>query len=131
VTAPLAKKLQLKPGQQVAVLNAPEGYASLLDPLPEGAERVDPPRPGLDFVQLYVRDAAELARLAPAALGAVKEDGLLWICYPKGGAKAGTDIHRDTLYAKMKEHGLEGVTLVAVDEKWSAMRFRPAGRVGK
>ena len=95
----------------------------------QAGELVDPGE-DLDFVQVFVRDSAELARLGPAALGAVKPDGLLWICYPKGGRKAGTDLNRDILWKLMEERGLAGVTLVAVDESWSAMRFRPSGRVG-
>jgi len=126
----LARKLRIKPGHRLAVVNAPEGYRGRLDPLPDGARIVEALEPGLDFVQLYVRGSDELARLGPAAFAAVKLDGLLWVCYPKGGARAGTDLNRDVLWAKMGEHGLTGVSLVAVDDTWSAMRFRPSGKVG-
>jgi len=50
------------------------------------------------------------------------------VCYPKGGA--GTDLDRDTLHAAMAKHELAGVTLVAFDETWSAMRFRAPDDVG-
>ena len=126
----LAKKLLVKPGYQLGLVNAPSGYADRLRPLPEGAELVDELRPELDFVQLFARDAAELERLGPTAFGAVRRDGLLWVCYPKGGKKAGTDLNRDILWELMGRSGLAGVSLVAVDETWSAMRFRPADRVG-
>lgn len=81
-------------------------------------------------MQLFASTAAELDRLAPAAIASVKPDGLLWICFPKGGQKAGTDLSRNVLWELMSRRGLTGVTLVAIDDTWSAMRFRPADRVG-
>jgi hypothetical protein len=123
----LARKLLIKPGHRVAVVNAPAGYTERLQPLPEGAELVEL-APGLDVVQVFVHDRAQLERSADA-LRAVRQGGLLWVCYPKGGRKAGTDLNRDLLWAAMGEYGLTGVTLVAVDDTWSAMRFRPDDEV--
>jgi len=130
-TSALARKLLVKPGHRVVVMHSPAGYADLLRPLPEGAELVDSTQEPVDVVQVFVRDSGDLERAAPAAIKAMKPDGLLWVCYPKGGQKAGTDLHRDVLWDLMgKETGLVGVSLVAVDEKWSAMRFRAADKVG-
>lgn len=128
----LAKKMQLQAGHRVAVINPPLGYIDrLLQPVQSGAELVEPTEGAdLDFVQLFVHDRAELDQHAPTALGAVKDDGLLWICYPKGGSKAGTDLNRDILWQRMQQDGVEGVSLIAIDEVWSAMRFRPADKVG-
>lgn len=125
---PLASKLQIKAGSRIALVNAPEGYAERLQPLPDRAEVVDL-RPGLDVVQVFAHDRAELERVA-GAFGSVRDGGLLWVCYPKGGRKAGTDLNRDRLWERMSQDGLAGVTLVAVDDTWSAMRFRPADQVG-
>ena len=126
--SPLARKLLIKPGSRIALVNAPDGYADRLRPLPDGAELVDL-QPGLDVVQVFARDRVELERSA-AALGSVREGGLLWVCYLKGGKKAGTDLNRDLLWQELGRSGLTGVTLVAVDDAWSAMRFRPADEVG-
>jgi hypothetical protein len=121
----LARKLLLKPGRSVLLLNAPEGYAQSLVPLPEGARIITEPGEQADVTQLFVRDSADLARQADTAMRAVKRDGVLWICYLKGGAKAGTDLNRDILHAAVERtYGWTGVSLVAVDDRWSAMRFR-------
>ncbi len=125
---PLARKLLIKPGNRVALVNAPPGYAERLQPLPEGAELVDL-RPGIDVLQVFAHDRAELAR-STGALTSVRDGGLLWVCYPKGGRKAGTDLNRDLLWEELGRAGLTGVTLVSVDDTWSAMRFRPADQVG-
>ena len=50
--------------------------------------------------------------------------------YPKGGAKAGTDLNRDVLWQLVGPRGWTGVSLVAIDDTWSAMRFRPSDKVG-
>ena len=79
----------------------------------------------MDFVQLFVRDSAELATYAPAALAAIKRDGVFWIAYPKKSARVTTDLTRDRGWAPVTAAGLRPVTQIAVDETWSALRWRP------
>lgn len=127
----LAKKLQIKPGQRMVIINAPEGYLEELKPLPEGAELAEKPEGTFDFVQLFVRSLDELDRLAPTAIGAARREGLLWITYPKQSSKVKTDINRDTAWKAMDKTGWRPVANVAVDDVWSALRFRPVELVGK
>jgi len=61
----------------------------------------------------------------------LKSDGIFWIAYPKGGLTTKTDLNRDILRGEVLKLGLAGVSLVAIDDTWSAMRFRPAEKVGK
>ncbi|MDX1534461.1 MAG: hypothetical protein R3291_02445, partial [Thermoplasmata archaeon] len=89
------------------------------------------PRATYDWGQAFVRDVADLRRLAPQARDAVRYDGLLWISYPKQSSKVATDINRDVAWKVMEEFGLRPVFQVSVDETWSALRFRPAEEVGK
>ena len=130
-TNPLVKKLQMKPGQRAVIINPPDGYLERLDPLPEGVELVETSEGQCDFVQIFVKNMEDLQKFLPVAAQAVKHDALLWIAYPKGGAKAGTDLNRDILWDAVSQHNLSGVTLVSLDETWSAMRFRPPERVGQ
>lgn len=128
----LAKKLLMKPDMRIGVLNAPEGYAELLGELPSGATVVTQPEPGsLDLILLFVKSLAELEATAPQAMGLIKYDALAWIAYPKKTSKIKTDINRDNGWAKMSALGFAGVAMVAMDDTWSAMRYRPAERVGK
>jgi hypothetical protein len=124
----LAKKLQLKAGLRAVILNAPPGYLDEIAPLPEGVEYAAGPEGSFDFVQVFVKNIEDLERLLPIAMRAVKHDALLWIAYPKGGAKAGTDLNRDILWNAVSPHGLSGVALVSLNDVWSAMRFRPSER---
>ena len=104
------------------LLNAPIGYAKKLEPLPPGTTVTDK-RGKSDVVIAFVRDSGELKRLA-TSFGSLEEDAILWVCYLKGGTKAGTDLDRDLLNAAMQKHELTGVSLVALDDAWSALRFR-------
>lgn len=126
----LIKKLRIQPGQRLLILNAPEAYLSVLSPLPEGVEIKQAPDGAFDFVQLFVNSVAELEEKGPLAIAAVKYDGLLWICYPKQTSKIKTDINRDTGWITLQSAGFRPVTQVAIDETWSALRYRPQERVG-
>ena len=129
--SPLARKLRMRAADRVAVVNSPPAYLAQLQPAPGDMHVEVKPDQSFDVVQLFVNNVDELRNLGANAVRAVKPDGLLWVCYPKGGQKAGTDLHRDVLWDLMgKQTGLVGVSLVAVDEKWSAMRFRAADKVG-
>jgi phage-related baseplate assembly protein len=117
----IVAKLQIKPGQLVAVLTATaETPAVTTDDLNPPAAADD-----ADVTVAFVRVRAELATVAVPAIEAARRDQLAWIAYPKAG-KLGTDLNRDTLAAALVGEGIQPVRQVAIDETWSALRFRPA-----
>lgn len=128
----VAKKLRLAPEHRVAVLNAPDGYLARLRPGPADVSTALQPQQTYDAVQLFVSDVDELRRLGPAAVRAVKPSGLLWITYPKGGtSRATTDLpatpwwmQRDVLGELTSETGYKAVAFVAIDDNWTALRFK-------
>jgi hypothetical protein len=114
-------KLQIKPGQRVAALAADGDVPSVAAP---GAN--PPADPGTaDAVVAFARNRAELDSVAAPAIEAARRDKLAWIAYPKAG-KLGTDLNRDILAALLTERGVQPVRQVAIDDTWSALRFRPA-----
>lgn len=125
----LAQKLGIKPGHKLLLMHAPEGCAEKLQPLPEGASIESTPGENYDAALVFVRNKAEIDDYAPSALGSVKYDGLLWFAYPKKSSKIPTDIHRDVGWGTVKGAGFEAIAQVAIDETWSATRFRPAEMV--
>jgi hypothetical protein len=78
-----------------------------------------------DVIVAFARNRAELATIAGPAIEAARRDKLAWIAYPKAG-KLGTDLNRDILAALLTAEGVQPVRQVAIDETWSALRFRPA-----
>jgi hypothetical protein len=130
----MAKKLRLAAGQKVAVLNAPDGYTARLSPGPADIDTRLQAVQAYDVVQLFVNSTDELRRLGPDAIRAVKPDGLLWITYPKGGqTRAVTDLpatpwwtKRDVLGEITSVTGYKPVAFVAIDENYTALRFKRA-----
>ena len=120
---PVLEKLLLKPGTRAAVLQAPAGYASLLASAPT-AVAVDAPLDGsYDWIQYFARTRAELDRDVPALKRVLAPSTVLWISYPKGKAEP-TDLNRDVLRTQLQPLGLQPVTQVAIDDVWSALRFK-------
>jgi hypothetical protein len=127
---PLVKKLLIKPRQQVAVLNAPAGFVERLADLPDEVELTEKPGTARDVVLVFVANSTELERLAPAALATVKRQGVLWVSYPKKTSKIKTDLSRDVSWQPLRGAGFEVVSAIAIDDTWSALRFRPVELVG-
>ncbi len=129
--ASLQQKLQLKPGQAVVILNPPPGYLDkLIAELNENVVSTES-RENAQAVILFVNSLAEAMSLAPNAIQAVKADGLVWIAYPKGTSKVKADVNRDSLWEAVKVTGWRPVRLIALDDIWSVMRFRPEEKIGK
>jgi hypothetical protein len=115
----VASKLQLKDGQSVAVLGDARGAALELG---EGHPRVDDPADA-DAVIAFVANAEELDGLSVPVLAGASRDALTWVAYPKAG-QLGTDLNRDSLAARLRNEGARPVRQVALDDVWSALRFR-------
>jgi hypothetical protein len=131
MAAPLAKRMQVKPGQKVLAVNAPEDYAALLGELPEGATvvtRGDPAR--ADHVHMFVKDTRDLARLGPKAIAGVQGGAVTWIAYPKTASGVETDLTRDRGWDAVTGE-IDAVSQVAVDDTWSALRFKPVAEAGR
>lgn len=121
----LIKKLGLRSGMRAALLNPPPGYVESLGELPEGVRFSSQPETEYDFVQVFIKDSEEYARLIPVARAAIRYDGMLWICYPKKTGNIPSDLSRDVVWKRMTGTGLRPVTQIAIDETWSGLRFRP------
>ena len=118
----LAKKIKLKPGAKAAIIHAPENY---LDELQHDAEISSTLRGKFDWIQIFVRNKAELDELAPKAANALKPESVLWITFPKGTSKIQTDLTRDKGWDEVQKLSLKWINLVSINETWSAFSMRP------
>lgn len=118
----LLKKLRYKTGQAL-VANAPEGFSL-------GIGEEDAPAGPFDFVLLFVNSAKEASELVPPMIPKLNADALFWVAFPKQSSKTKADINRDSLAALVQESTpYRPVSNVAMDDKWSALRFRPKDQV--
>src|SRR5689334_23588561 len=119
---PLAKKLKLKPNSKAAVINAPENFVDML----KHDTALSPTLRGkFDWIQIFVHTKAELEKLAPKAAKALRPDSMLWISFPKGSSRIQTDLTRDKGWEILQTLELKWITLVSVNETWSAFALRP------
>jgi hypothetical protein len=118
----LNKKLHIKSGQTLAVINAPDNYISRLSPLPEKAAVFTKIKRNCDFIQYFVSSKKELEKALPLCIKAMKEGGSIWLTYPKQSSKLKTDLNRDIIF---KMHDFTGVAMVSIDDTWSAFRIKP------
>jgi len=78
-----------------------------------------------DFMIIFVRSVSEVNQVASLALHNLTADGILWFCYPKKSSRiCSNGLERDHGWQKLNDLGFYGVRMVAIDEDWSAMRFR-------
>jgi hypothetical protein len=127
---PVARKLGMNTGMRALIIAPPLGYLKLLAPLPDGltvSSRADGMYP---FVQVFATRLSEISRIAQKLSKHAAPNALVWISYPKKTSKTSGDLSRDIIREAMNVTGWRAVSIVAIDEVWSALRFRPAGQVG-
>jgi hypothetical protein len=116
---PIAERLQVKNGRKLAIVGAPPAVDRLI-----GAPRAKPG--AAEVVLLFVRDRAELDKKLPQLLAA-PATAILWLAYPKLTSKLAGDLSRDVIHDTVPAHGLDTVSQIAIDNDWSAMRFKRVG----
>lgn len=118
----LGSRLQIKPGMSIAVLARPAGGPDLTG---SGPVVTDPA--AADVVIAFARERGDLTASARPAIEAARQDRIAWVAYPKAG-QLGTDLNRDSLAKALAGHGIRPVRQIAIDDVWSALRFRPGSR---
>jgi hypothetical protein len=122
------EKLNLKNQSQILVLNAPGSFEHELAALHHveilrDLESVA----SIEFFLGFVSTQKEVHTIATAIAGKAKGDAVVWFAYPKGTSKNHpSEISRDTGWQVLGRLGFEGVRGIAIDEDWSAIRFRRA-----
>ena len=114
-----AQKLLIAPNTSLYVSSGE--HLELLEPLPEGVEVITEPAAAHTCL-LFVADEAALRKVLADHGEVLVGVTNLWFAYLKGNR---SDINRDSLWPIVAEHGLRPISQVAVDDHWSALRFRP------
>jgi hypothetical protein len=119
---PLIKKLGIKDDFNVAIVNAPEGYADALQLLPAAIVSSRSKKP-LDFVQLFVKSRRELENKFPQYSAKLTPSAMFWISWPKKSSGVATDLTEDVIRAIGLANGMVDVKVCAVDDIWSGLKF--------
>lgn len=124
---PTFKKLNFKTQKEICIVNSPSEFAQELKAMKiftsiktDIKECKD-----IEFILTFVKTKDEIDKITRAVEKKLKGDGIVWFAYPKGSSKKyNVEISRDNGWDILGEIGLEGVRAVAIDDDWSALRFR-------
>jgi hypothetical protein len=115
----VAQKLLIRPGSSVWMSHPDR--SDLLGEMPEAVTSASS-LAAADVAVVLVDDEAGLRAFAEVNRELLGSPRALWLLYPKGNRIA---LNRDSLWRLMADYGVRPITQVAVDEVWSALRFRP------
>jgi hypothetical protein len=121
---PILKKMYFKEGMKIRVWNAPNDLNTLFDSWEkEGFLANSDEKP--TFLLAFVQTEEEVKKYFMEMHALSPEDEAIWVAYPKGTSKKyKPKINRDTGWKFVGDMDYEGVRLIAIDEDWSALRFR-------
>lgn len=119
-------KLNLKLQREIVVINASSSFEPELAALNEVVVICDAKKAkAVHFAIAFATKQAEVDALSKALAAKADGDALLWFAYPKGTSKKyQCDFNRDTGWDVLRGAGFDTVRAVAIDEDWSALRFR-------
>ena len=122
-STPLPKKLGIKEGSRIALVNAPKDFAHELGELPHDAEIVTRITKQLDIVVLFVLTERALRRDFEKLAAKLVSNGMIWIAWPKKSSGVATDLNFDRVQRIGLDAGLVDVKICAVDDVWSGLKF--------
>jgi len=118
-----ARKLKLGGARSAVILNGTAADLAAFA-VARGAQIPDQLARDHDWILLYAADRAALEASLHAASVALASPGTIWIAYPKGSSKAQTDLPRDAGWDAVRDEDLRWLSLVGIDERWSAFSLR-------
>jgi hypothetical protein len=130
---PLASKLGIKAGAEVAVVGTPKGFREALAPLPPEVRVHSRPRGQLDVIVFFASQERELARRFNGLAATLTDTGGLWIAWPKETSAIASDLGFEAVQRIGLDAGLVDNKSCSIDDDWQALRFvyrvkdRPTG----
>jgi hypothetical protein len=126
-------KLNLKSLTKILVLNAPQSFEPELAAL-RGITIARRLRglAQIEFSLAFVTRQKEVDTVAGSIVKIARGDPVVWFAYPKGTSKKfESEINRDNGWQALRKAGFDTVRMVAIDEDWSALRFRRVAFINK
>jgi hypothetical protein len=120
---PLSKKLGIKEGCKVFVVDAPKGYRRLLAPLPAKVKFVSKLDASTDIVHIFTTKKSELPRALARCRKAIDSEAMVWVSWPKKASKVPTEVTEDVVREVALPLGFVDVKVCAVDDVWSGLKL--------
>ena len=120
---PLVKKLGIKKGFRVRLANAPSNYVELIGPCPENVQISSKLNKDVDIWHIFSKSLNDLKSKLKAAKSGIRQNGMIWVSWPKKSSGVATDITEDRIRDLALPMGLVDVKVCAVDETWSGLKL--------
>jgi len=120
---PLVKKLGIKEGSRIALVNAPKNFESELVELPDNVQFIKRPTKSLDIILFFVSTEQALARDFAKLAARLTANGMIWIAWPKKSSGVVTDLTEQRVRQIGLDAGLVDVKICAIDDTWSGLKF--------
>jgi hypothetical protein len=131
---PLFKKLNFKDQKAILIINIPDSFKAPANEMNLFTKVIFDPSDikEIEFAIIFVTKKIEISAALKDIEPLLKSNAVFWFCYPKQSSKKyKCEFNRDNGWAQLGDLGYEGVRMVAIDEDWSALRFRKVEDVGK
>jgi hypothetical protein len=124
-STPLARKLGIKSGHAIALLDAPPGFADLLAPLPDDTRTTASLAAGgpFDVVVFFTTRREALVERVAQVRPVLTTAGGFWVAWPKQASKVPTEVNEHTVREVALPTGLVDNKVCAIDETWSGLRL--------
>ena len=131
-TQTLLEKLQLKDEKNLLIQGLPSSiekqfvkltFSKSVTPLLKSRK--------IDFALIFAVSQRQLADILKDVVPALQDDATFWIAYPKLTSKISSDLCRDKNWDFVSDYGFEAVRMIALDNVWSAGRFKKADEIIK
>jgi hypothetical protein len=120
---PLVKKLGISKGFRIKTCNAPSDYETLIQPVPEDVVVSTRHRKDVDLFHLFSASKTELARQLKIAHKQIRQDGMIWVSWPKKSSGVRSTITEDVIREVALPMGLVDIKVCAVDDTWSGLKL--------
>ena len=120
---PLVKKLGIREGFKILLINAPPDYRTLIAPLPAEVSFITSANSATNFVHAFATRRLELTRLLPSLRRKLPHDALIWVSWPKKSSKVPTDVTESTIREVALPLGFVDVKVCAVTDVWSGLKL--------
>jgi hypothetical protein len=120
---PLEKKLGMKEGFKVRLVNQPDYYLSLFAELPENIDFLKDKKTKKNLIHYFTKQAKDLYKDIVSLRNEIEPNGMIWISWPKKASKIPTDITEDVIRDLALQNGLVDIKVCAVDEIWSGLKL--------
>ncbi len=119
---PLDKKLGIKPGFNIQLINVPGNYLNLFTEFSTDLQFTNDDSPK-DFIHFFTKQESELITMLPLLKTKIKFGGMIWVSWPKKASKITTDITEDSIRNFALKIGLVDIKVCAVDDVWSGLKL--------